>query len=412
MNIFAAPELRAVSSRLLCAGWLALCCGQLVAAEESLEVILERVPSAPPGLPVPTLPQERLRYDTGEGMQIEVTVMGRGLNHPWGFAALPDGTLLVSERNLGQLRVIRNGVLDPAPVAGIPAVSASGFTGLLDVVLHPDFANNQLVYLTYNKPLGGDSAAISVMRGHWDGAALQDVEDIFTADAGVSGASRLLFDNAGHMYMSIYGGSEDAQDLAQLRGKVLRLTDTGAVPADNPFVNRQGARPEIYTLGHRTIQGLVQHPVTGAIWSMEMGPNGGDEINILKPGANYGWPYVSLGRDYAGEWQSVFQKEGFEDPQVYWMPSISVSGMVFYTGDKLPLWQGDLLVGGLRMGEIPGTGHIERIRFNALGQEIRRENLLGDLRQRIRGAHQGSDGYLYVLTDEEEGAVLRIGQAQ
>lgn len=382
---------------------------------ETLEAVLQRVPSAPPGISAVAMPTSPLRYATGEGMDIEVTVLGRGLSHPWGLASLPDGTLLVSERNRGLLRAVRSGELDPTPVGGTPAIKQDGgeFTGLLDVVLHPDFANNNFVYLTYNKPLADDKAAMAVARGTWDGLALLDVSDIFVADAGVGGASRVLFDNNGYLYISIYGGSDDAQDLAQLRGKVLRLHEDGSVPTDNPFVNTPGARPEIYTYGHRTIQGLVLHPQTREVWSLEMGPNGGDEVNILKPGANYGWPLVSLGRDYAGPWQSeTFRQEGIENPVVYWMPSISVSGMTFYSGSLLDRWQGDLLVGGLRMGEIPGTGQLQRVRFNANGEEIRREALLNDLHFRIRGAHQGVDGAVYVLVDEDEGAILRIAPAQ
>ena len=227
------------------------------------------------------------------------------------------------------------------------------------------------------------------------------------------GSSRLMFDHQGLLYVSIYGSSMEAQKLSDLRGKVLRLTEDGKVPQDNPFLKTPGARPEVFTYGHRTIQAMVQHPQTGQIWSLEMGPNGGDEVNILKPGANYGWPLVSLGRDYAGPWQSkYFQKQGFEDPVIYWMPAISVSGMTFYTGDKFKKWRGDLFVGGLRMGEIPATGHLERIRFNGNGEEIRRELLLTDLRLRIRGAYQGVDGNLYALADEDNGAVLKIEPAK
>lgn len=370
--------------------------------------------AAPPGVPVALVPAGPLRYDTGEGFAIDVQVLARGLSLPWGFASLPDGTLLVTERNKGQLRVIRNGVLEPEPVAGVPATRAAFFGALLDVVLHPDFASNNLLYLSYNKPLGADAAALAVLRARWDGKALQDVADIFVADPGVSGSPRLVFDRAGLLYISMYGGTEDAQDLAQLGGKVLRLTDTGAVPPDNPFINTPGARPEIFTLGHRTIQGLSLHPDTGEVWSAEMGPNGGDEINILKAGGNYGWPLVSLGRDYAGPWQSEhFRQSGFEDSIVYWMPSITVSGLTFYTGDKLPQWQGDLFVGGMRYGEIPGSGQLSRVRFNANGEEIRREALLQDLHQRLRGAYQGTDGYLYVMIDaEQDAALLRIGAAE
>ena len=387
-----------------------LCQSYGAQAQETLEAILQRVPAAPPGVPVPPLPAGPLHYKTAEGQDIEVTILARGLNHPYGFVMLPDGTMLVSERDKGRLRVIRNGSLDPAPVTGLPEIKGGLWSGLLDIALHPGFAENHLVYITYDKPVDQQSVALAVMRGAWDGKALSNAQDIFVTNPGVGGSSRLLFDHAGLLYVSIYGSGEEAQKLSDLRGKVLRLTDDGKVPQDNPFIRTAGARPEIFTYGHRTIQGLVQHPVTGAIWALEMGPDGGDEVNILKPGANYGWPLVSLGRDYAGPWQSKkFQGEGIEDPVVYWMPAISVSGMTFYSGDRLKKWQGDLLVGGLRMGEIPGTGHLERIRFNANGEEIRREQLLTDLRLRIRGAYQGVDGYLYLPVDEDNGAVLRIG---
>lgn len=393
---------------------LALCIACLFSAQgpqaqESVNSIFRRIPAPPPGVPVPPLPDSPWQYATAEGMDIEVSVLARGLNHPWAIASLPDGTLLISERDRGTLRVIRDGVLDPEPVAGLPKVRGGSWTGLLDVVPHPQFRENRLLYLSYNKPLSKDTAAIAIMRGIWDGGVLRNAEDIFVADAGVAGSSPLLFDRNGLLYVSFYGGSEDAQDLNQLRGKVLRLTEDGKVPSDNPFIGKPGVRPEIFTFGHRTIQRMVLHPETAVIWSLEMGPNGGEEVNILKPGANYGWPLVSLGRDYAGPWQSrYFQKEGYEDPVIYWMPSISVSSMSFYTGDQFPPWQGDLFVGGLRMGEIPATGHLQRIRFNARGEEIRRELLLMDLRQRIRGVHQGVDGLLYVLTDADDAAVLKI----
>jgi aldose sugar dehydrogenase len=201
------------------------------------------------------------------------------------------------------------------------------------------------------------------------------------------------------------------QDPNSQGGKVLRLRDDGSVPSDNPFVGRPGHKPEVYTLGHRSALGLALHPVTGEMWLNENGPNGGDEINILKPGANYGWPVVSLGRTYVGAWQSKLTHEGFEAPIVYWTPAIAVSGMAFYTGDRFPKWKGDVFVGSLRTGEIPGTGHLERILFNEKMEELRREALLRELRQRIREVRQGPDGLLYLLTDEKEGAVLRIEPA-
>jgi glucose/arabinose dehydrogenase len=199
-----------------------------------------------------------------------------------------------------------------------------------------------------------------------------------------------------------------------LGGKVLRLRDDGTVPPDNPFVGKEGHRPEIYSMGHRSALGLTVHPATGEVWLSEMGPNGGDEINIIKPGGNYGWPTVSLGRTYPGPWQardSGPTHAGFEQPVVYWMPAISVSGLTFYTGDKLPKWKGDLFVGGLRYGEVPGTGRLDRVLFNDRMEELRRESLLIDLHQRIRDVKQGPDGLLYVATDEPSGAILRIEPA-
>lgn len=411
--------LRTSRTAKLLIGWIVLCFPLVMAAqesaprkEESLEDIIKRIPAPAPGFTAKHLPEQPWKYETGEGIDIEVKVIARGLDHPWGLVSLPDGTLLVSERNNGQLRIIRNEVLDPEPVTGLPEIKSGGYSGLNDIVLHPDFTKNRLIYLTYFKPLDDKGAAgMAVMRGTWDGRNLKNVEDIFVADKGVGGTSRLLFDQNGMLYASFYGSGDEVQDLGNLKGKVIRLTDNGKVPDDNPFVDKAGARPEIFTFGHRTPQGLVLHPETGEIWCMEMGPNGGDEINVLKPGANYGWPMVSLGRDYPGDWQGEFQKQGYEDPIVYWMPSISVSGMVFYSGDKLEKWKGDLLVGGLRTGEISGTGRVQRIRFNSRGQEIRRETLLADLRHRIRGVYQDINGYLYVLTDADDGAVLKIGPA-
>jgi len=205
----------------------------------------------------------------------------------------------------------------------------------------------------------------------------------------------------------------DPQDPNTLGGKVLRLRDDGSVPGDNPFVGQAGHRPEVYTVGHRSALGLALHAASGEMWESENGPNGGDEINILKPGRNYGWPIVSYGRTYQGPWQSTPPGHaGFEAPVVYWVPAIAVSGMTFYTGDKLPKWKGDLFVGSLRTGEIPGTGHIERVLFNEKMEELRRESLLTEFRQRVRDIRQGPDGLLYLITDEKEGALLRIEPAQ
>ena len=294
-----------------------------------------------------------------------------------------------------------------------PEVRAQGLCGLFDVVLHPQFAENRWVYLTYDKPRDSKASSLAIARGRWDGRALTEVRDLLVAE-NASCVSRMVFGPDGMLYVSTFGAfAEAAQNTNSLAGKVLRLRDDGTVPPDNPFVGKSGYRPEIYTMGHRSTLGLAVHPGTGRIWELEMGPNGGDEINILRAGANYGWPLVSLGRTYPGPWQSKqFQREGFEDPVVFWMPSISTSGLAFYTGNRLSKWKGDVFVGGMRYGEIPGTGQLQRILINENLEELRREPLLVDLRQRIRDVRQGPDELLYLVTDhEKDGAVLRIEPA-
>jgi glucose/arabinose dehydrogenase len=383
-------------------------------AQQRVPVNANGIPIAPSGLAIPPLPDGPVEFPTAEGQDIRVVVVARGLSHPWSLAFLPDGSMLVTERT-GKLRIVREGGLDPEPIAGVPEVRAVGLSGLFDVVLHPRFEENRYVYLSYNKPRGERGSVLGVARGEWDGKSLSGVRDIFVTDEGTSGNSRLLFGPDGMLYVSTFGGMSDAaQNPGTDAGKVLRLRDDGSVPDDNPFVGKAGYRPEIYTLGHRSPLGLAVHPATGQIWEVEMGPNGGDEINVLHPGANYGWPLVSLGRTYPGPWQSEhFSKDGYEDPVVYWMPSISTSGLAFYTGDRLSKWKGDVFVGGMRYGEVPGTGQLQRILFNEDMQELRREPLLLDLHQRIRDVRQGPDGLLYLLTDDpEDGGVLRIEPVQ
>jgi glucose/arabinose dehydrogenase len=370
------------------------------------------IPVAPSGLANRPLPQLPLEFATGEGQDIRVALVTKELSFPYSLTFLPDGTMLVTER-AGRLRVIRNGVLDPAPVAGGPASHFAGESGLpgavhgyMDVALHPQFAANNLLYLSYTKPLGDDRTTVAVARARWTGRALADTQDIFVVD-GAGGATPIAFGSDGMLYVATSGG--DAQDPASYGGKVLRLRDDGTAPSDNPFVGRSGYKPEIYTLGHRSSLGLAVHPGTGELWQSENGPNGGDELNIIRAGLNYGWPHVSFGRTYPGPWQAKAPThEGYEPPTVYWTPAIAVAGFTFYTGDKLPKWIGDVFVGGLRTGEIPGTGHLSRVLFNQNMEELRRESLLVELRQRIRDVQQGPDGLLYVVTDEDEGAVLRI----
>ncbi len=372
------------------------------------------IPVAPLGLAGRPLPAGPMEFDTGEGQKIRVVVVTKALEYPWGLAFLPDGSMLVTER-AGRLRIIRNGVLDPQPIPGGPAsywAVESGLPGAVhgyqDIALHPQFAENRYVYLTYTKPLDEKRRTVALARGRFDGRALTEVRDIFLTNAG--GTSRIAFARDGKLFMTTTGN--DPQDPNTLGGKVLRLNDDGSVPADNPFAGRAGHKPEVYTLGHRSTLGLAMHPGTGEMWQNENGPNGGDEINILQPGRNYGWPLVSYGRKYEGPWQSERPThEGFEPPVVYWTPAIAVSGMTFYTGNRLPKWKGDVFVGSLRTGEIPGTGHLERILFNEKMQELRREALLTELRQRIREVRQGPDELLYLLTDEKAGAVLRIEPA-
>ncbi len=246
-------------------------------------------------------------------------------------------------------------------------------------------------------------------RARWDGSALTGTTDVFVSDGG--GGGPIAFGGDGMLYIASSGPENAIQNPGTLAGKVLRLTDTGAVPPDNPFIGRADARPEIFTMGHRNTLRMARHPGTGAIWQVEMGPNGGDEVNILVPGANYGWPLVSLGRTYAGPWQAQFTKEGFRDPVIFWMPSIATSSIAFYTGDRLPKWKGDVFIGGMRYGEIPGTGQIQRVLINEKLEELRREPLLVDLRRRIRDVKQGRDGLLYLLTDDQDGVMLRIEPA-
>jgi aldose sugar dehydrogenase len=372
------------------------------------------------GVPVAPLGNGPFLFDTAEQHQIRVSVVTKGLSHPWSLAFLPDGSMLVTERP-GRLRMIRDGKLDPRPISGVPAVRTIGNSGLMDVALHPQFAENKLVYLTYTKP--GDTSghnkqiATVLARGRLENGALTDVRDIFVADWLPEEAngynSRIAFGRDGMIYVSNGASNSDAsQDPNSHRGKIMRLRDDGTAPPDNPFAGRAGYKPEIYSMGHRNTLGLIVHPVTGALWNNENGPNGGDEINIILPGRNYGWPVATFGRKYEGPLVSAAPwREDIEQPIVYWVPSIAVAGMAIYTGDRFPAWKNNAFVGSMRTGEIPGTGHLERIVFNDKTEEIRRETMLSELHQRIRDVRQGPDGLLYLLTDEDAGALLKIEPA-
>lgn len=402
---------RVLAVTLLCA-----VAGVALAARQQNVPFQGGIPVAPTGLAGKPLPKGPVEYDTGEGMRIRVSTVATGLAYPFSIAFLPDNVMLVTTRE-AEMRVIRNGVLEPQAIAGLPKGQFGGVSGLpgavhgyMDVVLHPQFAQNKYVYLSYTKANDGPRSTVAVARGRWDGKTIVEMKDIFVSDAGAGGVVRLAFDRTNHLYMTTGGGA--TQDLNSQQGKVLRLMDDGSVPKDNPFVGRADAKPQVFTYGHRNSLALALNPATGEMWQSENGPNGGDEINVLVAGKNYGWPKVSYGRNYQGPWQTeVPGHTGFEPPIVYWVPAIATSGMTFYTGNKLPKWKGDVFVGSLRTGEIPGTGHVERILFNQKFEELRRERLLDDLRQRVRDIRQGPDELLYVLTDEKPGAVLKIEPA-
>ena len=368
-----------------------------------------------PALPPPDRP---VVINTDVVPLVRVVPIVSGLSHPWGMAFRSNGDILVTERE-GRLRVIRNGQLLERDIPGVPEVFASrDRAGLLDITLHPD--DDRVVFLTYTKSIeheGEPALTVALARGLLDGDALTEVTDIFVAeglDDGIA-ASRLLFHPDGTLFMSV-GGSyvfaqtgEYAQDLGTHFGKLLRLNDDGTPANGNPFVGNTDYLPEIYSMGHRNQLGLAFHPETGDLWASENGPQGGDEVNIIKSGRNYGWPIASYSREYNGNRVSDTPwLAAFEEPEVVWWPSIAPSGLTFYTGERFPAWQGSLFVGSLMVGRMFHTGHLERVVFNARGEEVGREWLLTELKQRIRDVRQGPDGYLYVLTEEDDAVLLRL----
>ncbi len=339
-----------------------------------------------------------------------VPVVG-GLEHPWGMAFLPDGRVLVTERP-GRLRIVNaDGSLDPKPVEGLPPVAARGQGGLLDVALHPKFAENRLVYLSYNGP-GPGGHGTEVARGKLEGHRLENVQVIFRLEPKSGGGrhfgSRLVFDRQGLLYVTLgdRGDQDRAQKLDDLAGKIVRIRDDGSIPPGNPFVDRMGARPEIYSLGNRNVQGAALHPKTGELWVNEHGPQGGDEVNVIRAGSNYGWPVITYGVEYVigtriGEGTA---KPGMEQPLHQWTPSIAPSGMAFYGGDKFPKWQGDAFVGALKFQMLV------RLRFD--GEKlVQEERMLEGKLGRIRAVAQGPDGYLYLLTDSSDGQLVRLEPA-
>jgi glucose/arabinose dehydrogenase len=347
-----------------------------------------------------------------------------GLSHPFALAFLPDGSVLITER-AGRLRIVRDGLLDPLPISGMPEVLDRSLKGLNDIALHPRFAENRWVYFTYYKPQSGSTelAAATLGRARFDGGhVLTDVRDLFSTNNVVGGpsAARIVFGRDGKIYMAVgipipsrgragVATVTDAQDPSSHFGKILRLNDDGSTPPDNPFAGRPGHAPEIYALGIRNAMGLVLHPETGEIWESENGPQGGDEINIIRAGRNYGWPTISYGRSYGGDLTGdtgpVSDQPfapGMEQPLLMWSPSLALSGMAFYTGSRFPEWKGNIFLGAL-----VGT-QLQRVVMNQRGLPVRRQALLSELGQRVREVRQGPDGLLYLLTDEAAGALLRI----
>ncbi len=346
-----------------------------------------------------------------ELQSFNVVTVATGLDHPWGMAFLPGGDILVTERN-GGVRLIRDGKLVKTPVAGAPKAYARGQGGLLDIAAHPKFAENRYVYISYAGN-GGGGAGTEVARAKFNGDALEGLEVIFKAAPKTSGSAhyggRLAFTPSGDLLVTLgdrYSRMKEAQDLNSHMGKVIRIRDDGSVPDDNPFARRDGAKPEIYSYGHRNVQGLALRPGSDQVWTGEFGPQGGDEINLTKPGANYGWPSITYGVDYGGGVISnKTSAPGMEQPVVYWKPSISPSGMTFYNGDQFPKWKGNLFIGAL------SGAHLRRLTFEG-DKVVAQEELLADEGERIRNVQQGPDGLLYLLTDEGNGKVLRLEPAQ
>ena len=364
-------------------------------------------PAAPGSVRFP-LPTEPRVYDAFQ-QKIRVSVVAHGMERPWSLLPLPDGDMLVSLRATGQVLAIRKGVLDPKPLTGLPAMHLTRTTGMLDMAMHPKFAENKWIYFTYHKPLDGDNYTLALARGRYDGTGLSGVQDLYAGNSVRTGGSRIAFAPDGLIYVTVGGAARlpDAQATNTIFGKVLRLKDDGTVPSDNPFVGKAGSRPEIYTIGHRDHHGLAPNPVSGQMFHVELGPLGGDKINILKAGGNYGWPTFGYGRDNDGS-PMLPPGEGIEQSWITWNPGITPSGLLFYTGDKFPEWKGNIFVGSIQRGRIPGSGHLERVVFNDKLWELRREVLLPDFGQRVRDVRQGPDGLIYLLTEEDDGAVIKI----
>jgi glucose/arabinose dehydrogenase len=360
------------------------------------------------GYPLPPLPAVFETYQH----KVRVSIVARGLDRPWSLLMLPNDDMLVSMRFSNQIRLIRDGVLDPKPVSGLPEMRR-----LFDIVPHPQFAQNKWVYFDYSKAGTDARTPLALARAVYQNGALTNVQELYVSDPTSQGASRMAFAPDGTIYITVSGAGgriangPDPRKLDTVYGKVIRLRDDGSVPPDNPFVGKAGARPEIYTLGHRDHFGIAPHPVTGQMFHVELGPYGGDKVNILKPGADYGWPDYSYGRNNDSSPLPNPNVPGIEPALLVWLPGITPSGLLFYTGERFPAWKNNLMVGSVVRGRVNGASGVERVVFNDKMWETRREMFLGELKQRIRDVRQGRDGLIYLLTEEVDGAVLKLEPA-
>ena len=353
---------------------------------------------------------QRLRTDK---VEVIVETVARNLQNPWGLAFLPDGRMLVTERP-GRLRIADADGSLSEPIQGVPRVAARGQGGLLDVALDPNFAQIRLVYLSFAEDRGEGRAGTSVARGRLsqNGTALEAVQVIFRQEPTHTGnnhwGSRLVFDRDGNLFVTLgdrFDLRNQAQNPANHLGKIVRIKPNGGAAPNNPFLNREDAKPEIWSLGHRNLQSAALHPTTGELWTVEHGARGGDEVNIPQKGKNYGWPIISYGVDYSGaKIGEGTKKTGLEQPVYYWDPSIAPSGMAFYTGDKFPAWRGSILVGALA-GKL-----VSRLETNG-NRVTGEERMLQNLGERIRDVRQGPDGFVYLLTDSRDGRILRMKPA-
>lgn len=364
-----------------------------------------------------TTPVDTTTVHESGGHRFRLVTVADGLMHPWAIAFLPNGDMLVTERT-GQLRAIRGGKLQPEPISGIPKVRVGGQGGLLDVVLHPNFATNQLVYISYSKPSeDGATGTTAIIRGKLEGNALTGVQEIFLADAWSKGqghyGSRIAFDREGYLFFTIgdrqappSGNLEThpAQDLSSHQGKVMRLHDDGRVPTDNPFVSRPNAKPEIWSYGHRSLQGLAIDPATGNVWESEHGPQGGDELNLIRKGANYGWPVIGYGVNYGAARTPIHAasaRQGMEQPVRYWVPSIATSGVTIYSGDKFKNWKGNILMGGM-------NGNQSMARLVMEGTRVAEEAKMLGANLRVRDVRQSPTGDIYLAIDDRGDAATSV----